>query len=164
MLYIPKRPKKDPISNNNQEESSQIFKKWTFNTISCCINKRTPLCILNHYHHYFYDWNVDSITRTNLLEQWQQILHRLNKIPFLWKTTFFGLHQRIRKLREISISKTGQKITIISNELIDNFSFKLDKKMNLEKEGEYFEYDEEYKTIVTIKQLRPDFKSVFYLK
>ena len=39
VLHIPKRPKLDPISNNNkreQEEASQTFVKWVSNTISYC--------------------------------------------------------------------------------------------------------------------------------
>jgi hypothetical protein len=132
MLYIPKKPKKDPTSNN-KEERSQTFVKWVSNTISYCINQRSPLCILNHHHHYFYDWNYESITRKNLFTQWKQILNLLNKIPFSWKTSFLDLYQRARKIREINISKTGLKVTIGSNELIEDISFKVESGLNLEK-------------------------------
>ena len=42
MLNIPKRPKMDPISSN-EEERSQTFVKWVSNTISYCITQRSPL-------------------------------------------------------------------------------------------------------------------------
>ncbi len=168
MLYIPRRLKINPISNSNknaekEQESSQTFVKWISNTISYSMVQRTPLGILNHYHHYFYDWNHDSITRKNLFEQWNQILHLFNKIPFSWKTTFFDLYQRIRKIKKINIAITGQKITIKSdNELIEEISFKVDKVLQLVKEDVV--YDEQDKTIITIDQLKPNSTSVLYVK
>jgi hypothetical protein len=168
MLYIPRRLKINPISNSNKnaeekQESSQTFVKWITNTISYSMVQRTPLGILNHYHHYFYDWNYDSITRKNLFEQWNQILHLLNKIPFSWKTTFFDLYQRIRKIKKINIAITGQKITIKSgDELIEEISFKVDKVLQSVKEDVV--YDEHDKTIITIDQLKPNSTSVFYVK
>jgi hypothetical protein len=168
MLHIPRRLKINPISNPNksaekEEESSQTFVKWISNTISYSMVQRTPLCILNHYHHYFYDWNYDSITRKNLFEQWSQILHLLNKIPFSWKTTFFDLYQRIRKIKKINIAFTGQKITIKSgDESIEETSFKADKLLQSVKQDEV--YDEQDKTIITIDQLKPNSNRVFYVK
>ena len=168
MLYIPRRLKINPISNSNknaekEQESSQTFVKWISNTISYSMVQRTPLGILNHYHHYFYDWNHDSITRKNLFEQWNQILHLFNKIPFSWKTTFFDLYQRIKKIKKINIAITGQKITIKSdNELIEEISFKVDKVLQLVKEDVV--YDEQDKTIITIDQLKPNSTSVLYVK
>ena len=158
MLYIPRRLKINPISDSNKnaekkQESSQTFVKWISNTISYSMVQRTPLGILNHYHHYFYDWNYDSITRKNLFEQWNQILHLLNKIPFSWKTTFFDLYQRIRKIKKINIAITGQKITIKSgDELIEEISFKVDKVLQLVKEDVV--YDEQDKTIITIESIK----------
>ena len=98
--------------------------------------QRTPLCILNHFHHYFYDWNYDCITRKNSHEQWNQIIDLLDKIPFSWKTTFIDLYQGIKKIRKMNIAITGQKITIISSDqLLEDISFKVDKKLHLEKEN-----------------------------
>jgi len=168
MLYIPRRLKINPISNSNknaekEKESSQTFVKWISNTISYSMVQRTPIGVLNHYHHYFYDWNYDSITRKNLFEQWIQILHLLNKIPFSWKTTFFDLYQRIRKIKKNNIAITGQKITIKSgDELIEEISFKVDKV--LQPVNEDIVYDEQDKTIITIDQLKPNSTSVFYVK
>ena len=168
MLHIPRRLKINPISNANknaerEEESSQTFVKWISNTISYSMIHRTPLCILNHYHHYFYDWNYDFITRKNLFEQWNQILDILNKIPYSWKTTFLDLYQRTRKIKKINIARTGQKITIKSgDELIEEISFKVDKRLHLVKENVV--YDEQDKTIITINQLKPYSTSVFYIK
>lgn len=168
MLYIPRRLKINPISSSNKKaeeelKSSQTFVKWISNTISYSMVQRIPLCILNHYHHYFYDWNYGSISRKNLFEQWNQILHLLNKIPFLWKTTFFDLYQRIRKIKKINIAITGQKVTIKSgDDLIEGISFKVDKLLQSVKEDVI--YDEQDKTIITIDQLKPNSKSVFYIK
>jgi uncharacterized protein DUF2334 len=161
MLSIPKRPKIGIYSNN--KEKSQIFVEWVSNTISNCISKRTPLGILNHYHHYFYDWNYDSITRGNLFEQWQQILTLLNQIPFSWKTSFFDFYERLKKIQNVKISKTGLKINVVSNILIEDISFKINNGWDLEK-NQSLVYDEEDKTIVTIKHLQPDSKNTFYLK
>ena len=55
------------------------------------------------------------------------------------------------------------KITIGSNESIEDISFKVDNGWNLEKNGNLV-FDEEDKAIVTIHQLQPDSKTVFYLK
>ena len=168
LLYIPRRLKINPIFDSNknaekEQESLQTFVKWISNTISYSMIQRTPLCILNHYHHYFYDWNYDYITRKNLFEQWNQILHLLNKVPFSWKTTFFDLYQRIRSIKKINIAITGQKITIKSgDELIEQISFKADKV--LKSVTEDVVYDEQDKTIITIDQLEPNSKSVFYVK
>jgi len=168
MLYIPRRLKINPISNSNKNAenkkgSSQTCVKWISNTISYSIIQRTPLGILNHYHHYFYDWNYDSITRKNLFEQWNQILQLLSKIPFSWKTTFFDLYQRIRKIKKMNIVITGQKITIKSgDELIKEISFKVDKVLQSVKEDVV--YDEQDKTIITIDQLKPNSTFVFYVK
>jgi len=171
VLHVPKRLKLDPISNNDKKqedekegEISQTFVKWISNTISYCIAQRTSICILNHYHHYFYDWNYEYITRKNLFEQWQQILNLLDKIPFSWKTTFIDILQRISKIKKVNISKTGKKITIkSSDELLEDISFKVNKELNLEKK-ENLVYDEQDKTIVTINQLKPNSTSIFYLR
>jgi hypothetical protein len=152
----------NPISSNNGERS-QTFVKWVSNAISYCTAQRSPLCILNHYHHYFYDWNYDSVTRKDLFEQWQRIMHFLIKIPFSWKTSFLGLHQRIEKINKITISKTGLKITTESIDLAEDISFKVDNRLNVEKNGNLV-FDDEDKTIFTVNQLQPDSKTVFYLK
>lgn len=169
MLYIPRRLKINPIPNSSanvkkEEGSSRSFVRWISNTISYSMDNRTPICILNHYHHYFYDWDYDSITRKNLFKQWNQILLLLNKIPFSWKTTFLDLYQRRRKIKKINIAITGQKVTIQSgDELIEEISFKVHKALQPVKEGDVF-YDEQDKTILTIGHLNPNFKSVFYIK
>lgn len=167
MIYIPKRLKVDPVSNNDGKvdakgDISQTFVKWISNTISDCMIQRTPLCILNHYHYYFYDWNLGSVTRKNLFEQWDQILDQVNKIPFPWKTTFSDLYQRIKKINKINTARTGHKITIESNdELIEDVSFKIDRRRDLEKENVV--YDEVDKKIITLIQLKPNSKIIFYI-
>ncbi|VFJ13463.1 hypothetical protein [Candidatus Nitrosocosmicus franklandus] len=169
MLYIPRRLKINPISNsqinaNKDKVTPQSFVKWISNTIDYSVVKRTPICILNHYHHYFYDWNHDSSTRKNLFEQWNQILHLLNKMPFSWNTTFLDLYQRIRKIKKINVAITGHKITIQSpDETIDEMSFKVDKALQPAK-GKNVINDEQDKTIFTVSQLNPNSEFVFYLK
>ncbi len=160
MLLIPKRPKE---GFSSQKTTSQIFVKWVFNTISYCISQRLPLCILNHYHHYFYDWSCDSITRKDLFEEWQQILSLINQIPFSWKTSFSELYQRVKKIQHITISKTGLKITIESDEFIEDISFKVNYGLDFEK-NPFLVWTEEDKTIVTIKQLKPNSKIILYQK
>jgi hypothetical protein len=98
-----------------------------------------------------------------LFEQWNQILDQVNKIPFSWKTTFFDIYQRIRKINKINIARTGPKITIEPNdELIEDISFKIDRILNLEKEN--IVYDEADITIITLSQIKLNSKIVFYLK
>ena len=99
-----------------------------------------------------------------MFEQWNQILNLLDKIPFHGRQLLWILYQRTRKIKKINISKTGQKITIkSSDELIEDISFKVDKRLHLEKK-ENVVYDEQDKTIITINQLKPNSTSVFYLK
>ena len=65
----------------------------------------------------------------------------VNKMPFPRKTTFSDFYQRIRKINKIKIAITGHKITIESNdELIEGISFKIDRRLDLEKEN--IVYDE----------------------
>jgi hypothetical protein len=69
----------------------------------------------------------------------------------------------MRKIKKINSSKTGQKVTIWSKELVEDVSFRVESGLGLEKK-ENVVLNEEDRTIVTINQLRPDSKTVFYLK
>ena len=162
MLYPPKRPKRNPFSNNKKEY--QPFVDWVSTTISHCIEHRTPICILNHYHHYFYDWNFDTITRKNLFDQWKKILSLLNNIPFSWKTSFLKLYERIMQIKMIQILKSGSKITINStNQSIENISFKVDNSLKFEK-NENILADKKNELIITIKKLEPNTKCILYTR
>jgi hypothetical protein len=90
-------------------------------------------------------------------------MHLLIKIPFSWKTSFLGLHQRIETINKITISKTGLKITIGSNDLVEDISFKVDNRLNVEKNGNLV-IDDEDKKINNVNQLRTDSKTVFYIQ
>ncbi|HEY6534208.1 MAG TPA: DUF2334 domain-containing protein [Candidatus Nitrosocosmicus sp.] len=163
MLHLPKRPSRNLFSNNGKG-SSQPFVDWILSTITYCNEHRTPLCILNHYHHYFYDWNCDTVTRKDLFDQWKKILDLMNNIPFSWKTSFFELYERIKGIKKIRISKTGSKITIdLNHDLVENISFKIDNNLKFES-SENILFDEQNETIFTIIKLKPDFKYVFYSK
>ena len=127
--------------------------------ISACSYIRTPICILNHYHHYFYDWS-SHITRKDLFIAWQKILEYLNKLTFSWKTTFSDLYDRTRKLQRMNISKTGSKITIQSCEFIEDFSFRIEGRGRLEPNA-WAMFDKET-NIVTIERLSPKSKVILY--
>lgn len=165
-LYIPRMLKMNPIlgiEKKKKKKNSQPFVRWVNNTIFHCMIERKPICILNHYHHFFYDWNYDSITRKNLFNQWTKILELLNKLSYSWKTNFLELYQRNQKLRKINIAITGQKITINSkNEIIEDVSFKVDRKLDLQNKPAC--YDNLDENIITVKQLKYDSNLVFYAK
>ena len=66
------------------------------------------------------------------------------------------------KIQKINISKTGSKITVESadNELIDEISFQSSSPINEPNEDTEFEKET---NIVTIKQIQPRSKFVFYV-
>lgn len=165
VLYIPRRLKLDPISKDDEEliSDSKVFLKWVHNTITHCKINRNPICILNHYHHYFYDWHQDNITRDSLFSQWRQILNLLDKISFSWKTNFSEVYQRINSIRKIKIAETGEKITIQSTQqTLSDVSFRVNKKLDLKFDTSYCDPDDE--KIVTIKKIKPGTSVIFYLR
>ena len=118
----------------------------------------SSLCIINHYHQYFNDWNK-TITRTNMFNSWQKLLNCLtgdtafdDNCQYLnigWKTTFSELYNRFRKMSD--------------SETVDNLSFlitygSLEKlydteNVTLEKES----------NIITIKEVLPKSKFNIYV-
>jgi hypothetical protein len=124
-------------------------------------NRHMALCIINHYHQYFYDWS-HSITRSDMFKIWQRLLDYLDDLTFGWKTTFLELYDRAMKVQKINISKTGSKITVESadNESIDEISFQINGRMDEPNENTEFEKET---NIVTIKQILPRSKSVYYV-
>ena len=87
--------------------------------------RREPICILNHYHQYFYDWKP-SISRSDLFRIWEYVLQFLNSLPYIWKTSFSELHERAKKISRVNLVKTGSKIVIksLSTDAITNYSFR----------------------------------------
>jgi hypothetical protein len=124
-------------------------------------NRRTALCIINHYHQYFYDWSP-SVTRNDMFKIWQKLLDYLGDLTFGWKTTFLELYNRAIKVQKIFISKTGLKITVESsyNELISEISFHINGQIAEPNENIEFE---KATNIVTIKQIMPRSRFIFYV-
>lgn len=124
-------------------------------------NRHMALCIINHYHQYFYDWN-HSITRSDMFKIWQKLLDYLGDLTFGWKTTFLELYNRAMKVRKINISKTGSKITVESaaNELINEISFQINGRIAEPSDNTEFEKET---NMITIKQIPPRSKLVFYV-
>jgi hypothetical protein len=124
-------------------------------------NHRAALCIINHYHQYFYDWSP-SITRSDMFKIWQKLLDYLGDLTFGWKTTFLELYNRASKVQKINISKTGSKITVEStdNELVSEISFQINGQIT--EPNENIEFEKET-NIVTIKQILPRSKFIFYV-
>jgi hypothetical protein len=124
-------------------------------------NRHMALCIINHYHQYFYDWS-HSITRSDMFKIWQKLLDYLGDLTFGWKTTFLELYNRAMRVQKINISKTGSKITVESadNELINEISFQINGQLAEPSEDTEFEKET---SIVTIKQILPRSKFIFYV-
>jgi hypothetical protein len=138
-------------------------------------SKISSLCLINHYHQYFYDWD-QSITRTEMFNTWQKLISILasdityddkHYLDFGWKTTFLEIYDRVLKIKRIiDASKTGSKIVIQSiseSEKIDNLSFHIshgslekspvDSNVTFEKES----------NIITIKEVFPKSKLIVYV-
>ena len=129
------------------------------NVIKSCSISREPVCMINHYHLYFDDWN-DSITRTDLFQVWKKMLKAFCKLTFCWQVTFFELYKRTNQIHNILIAKTGSKITIESATQIQNFSFRA--TTSLEPNSSVL-VDNETK-INTIQDLLPQEKIILYEK
>ncbi len=133
--------------------------KLTDNVIKSCSISRKPVCIINHYHLYFDDWN-DSVTRTDIFRIWKKMFDAFDKLTFCWKTTFFELYKRTNQIRNILIEKTGSKITIESATQIQNLSFRTSVPLE---PNSCVSVDEETK-ISTIQNLVPQEKIILYEK
>jgi predicted deacetylase len=139
--------------------SFDSLSKLTDKVIESCTISRTPVCIINHYHLYYYDWN-SSMTRKDLFQAWKQILETFDRLKFGWKVTFSELYERANQIRSVRIVKTGSKISIESDMHILNFSFRA--RHHLEPNKSVL-FDEET-NIVTIEDLVPRRKIVLYEK
>jgi Uncharacterized protein conserved in bacteria (DUF2334) len=131
----------------------------TSNIIERCSKFRIPVCILNHYYIYFYDWN-SSITNTELFRTWHKILESFAKLPFGWKVSFSDLYDRIRKIHKVKIIKTGSKITIESKESIEQLSFRIGKRIEVKPKVSY----DNQANIATIESLLQGSRTVLYEK
>lgn len=124
------------------------------------IRKRSPICIINHYHIYFYDWD-SSVIRPDPYNAWHKVTEFLNSISYCsWKVTLSELYERRLKIHGVRIAKTGSKITIASTECIENFSIRTNR---VPESNSSILKDEENPSITTIKQLGPQNQAVFYV-
>jgi peptidoglycan/xylan/chitin deacetylase (PgdA/CDA1 family) len=131
----------------------------TNSIITMCTQYRIPVCIINHYHLYYYDWS-STITKGELFGAWRNILRLFDKVEVGWKTTFLELHNRLEKIRGISIVKSGSKITIRADSYINDFSFQTAKPLEANpKVG-----TNEEMNIVTLDEVSPNTDLVFYEK
>jgi hypothetical protein len=113
-----------PASHFAKIKSLDNLMELTCNIIRFNSVVRRPLCILNHYHIYFYDWNT-SISNNNFFRAWNNILELLRKLDFSWKVSFMDLYARTRKIQKATVSKTGSKITIESKNVVEEFSIRV---------------------------------------
>jgi hypothetical protein len=138
--------------------STDSLLKWAKRIIDSSFEKRNPICMINHYHIYFYDWS-SYITQVDLHNTWQKIIESLNSLAWSWKVTLSELYDRLSKIRSVRITKTGSKITIVSNVYIENFSIRTDR---IFESNSQLVRDEENPRITTIRELVPQDKTVLY--
>jgi hypothetical protein len=142
----------------NLNNSDSLF-KLTDEIIESCNISRAPLCIINHYHLYYYDWN-SSITKKDLFQSWRQLVNSLDRLGFTWKVSFSELYSRVKEIQDIYIVKTGSKITIESKIHIKDFSFR--STHSIEPKASVV-IDKET-NILTIKYLDPKTRIILYEK
>lgn len=134
-----------------------------FNLTNCiiklCTQYRIPVCIINHYHLYYYDWS-STITKGELFRTWRNILSSFDKLEIGWKTTFLELRNRLEKIRSINMIKTGSKITIKADTKINDFSFRTGKPL----EANSMARSSEEMNIVTLDEISSNTDLVFYEK
>jgi Uncharacterized protein conserved in bacteria (DUF2334) len=127
--------------------------------IRICAQYRNPVCIINHYHLYYYDWS-STITKDELFRTWLNILRSFDKLEIGWKTTFLELRNRLEKIRGINMVKTGSKITIKADTNIIDFSFQTAKPL----EANSMVRSSEEMNIVTLDKISSNTDIVFYEK
>ena len=146
------------VKSVNITTSDSLF-KLTDEIIDFCNISRTPLCIINHYHLYYYDWNF-SITRNDLFRSWRQLVNSLDRLRCNWKVNFSELYNRVKKIQDIHIVKTGSKITIESEVHIKDFSF---RSIHCIEPNASIALDKET-NIMTIESLNPKTQIITYEK
>jgi len=148
-----------PAMRNVNLSSIDSLYTMTEKIIKSCMLSRDPVCIINHYHAFFYDWNP-SITRKDLFNAWKKILTTFDKLKPCWKVTFSELYGRANKIHNIRMTKTGSKITLESDIGIVDLSFRTNRPLE---QNNYFKVEEET-NIITIEELLPKNRIVLYEK
>jgi hypothetical protein len=128
-------------------------------TVETSFKKRSPVCIINHYHIYYYDWS-NYVTRTDLYNAWQKILDHLNSLACGWKVTHSELFERARRIRGVRVTKTGSKITISSESNVENLSIRTNRIIE---SNTPIIKDEADPSIRTIERLEPQSNAIFYV-
>jgi hypothetical protein len=127
--------------------------------IKLCSRYRMPVCIINHYHLYYYDWNP-TVTKCELLKAFSNVLRSFDKLEIGWKTTFSELLNRLVRIRGINMVKTGSKITIKADTNITDFSFLTGKPL----EANPMIRPSEEMNIITLDKIPSNANLVFYEK
>jgi hypothetical protein len=139
--------------------SFEALSDLTEKVVQSCKLNRSPVCILNHYHLYYHDWD-STITNKDLFQAWRKILADFDGIEFGWKVTFSDLYNRAKQVQNIQIIKTGTKITVVSETPIQDFSFRT--RYQLEPTNSVVR--DEDTNIITIEDLSPQSKITLYEK
>jgi hypothetical protein len=127
--------------------------------IEISFKKRSPVCIINHYHIYYYDWS-NSVTRTDLYNAWQKIMDFLNSLGCGWKVTHSELFERAHRIRSLRVTKTGSKITIATEINIENLSIRTNRIIE---SNTPITKDEADPSITTIERLEPQSNAIIYV-
>jgi hypothetical protein len=144
------------IRTSHITSTNSLF-NLTNRIITICRQNRGPVCLINHYHLYYYDWS-STITKSDLITTWNKIVNSFDKLEISWKTTFLELYNRLNELRGVYIIKTGSKITIKTDAFINDFSFQTGKALET---SSVVTFDKEM-NIATLAELSPETDFVFY--
>jgi len=126
--------------------------------INSCSISRTPICIINHYHSYFCDFD-STITKNELRRTWIKVLKSFSDLEFGWKVNFMDLYERFIKLRKVKTRQTGSKIAIKTEQEITDYSFLSSSPIP---QNSNVEYNKDTK-ICTIKNFSPQSPIAIYL-
>jgi Uncharacterized protein conserved in bacteria (DUF2334) len=148
-----------PSSNIKNFKTNAGLLRLSRDIINSCSISRTPLCILNHYHSYFYDWN-STITKNELFRTWIEVMRSFRDVEFGWKVDFMNLYERFMKVKKVRTNQTGSKITIKSEEEIMDYSFLSPSPIE---QNSIAEYNKDT-SICTIKNILPESQITIYLK
>ncbi len=139
--------------------SSTSVSELTKFLVESCSKVRNPICILNHYHSYYHDWN-STITKTDLFRTWNNVLKSFGNLGFEWKVDFATLFERYAQVQRVKLIKTGSKITIRSEEEIHDYSFRTSNPLESSTSGSL----DKNSNIFTIERILPKSTTVLYEK
>ena len=145
-----------PLMSLGMSDAESLF-NFIDGVIRTCYSDRLPICVINHYHMFYYDWN-STITRNELFRCWTQLVEKFYKLESVWFTTFSELYERSMLIKNIKIAQTGSKITVESKVNIKNFSLRTSDLVEFK---DSIIFDKENK-IITLEELIPNQKVVLY--